>query len=631
MLLEAPGALEDVEPQKRCTSGDPVAPGRVARSAKCGLPVAATVRAMNGRAPCPDCGDLHQPGAGPCPDASLAGCTLPGGLCVFERLGETSVGPLYHAEYVDSGVEVTLVILQQEASGRAPSSDTSDRARLQDQLRQATGIKHPNVATVYAVAETPEGLSYMAFEMVRGELLSEYIAARPALLLEEAVDLCLQAAAGLQATHDAGFVHGNLSPDTILVTQTRDDRPLVKLIRFGLIQDGGDRPAAQQQPTEYASPERLSGQAPDERSDVFGLGAVFHYLLTRAPPGTEVNQAELIPEAVRFVLASALAPLPADRFQTIEEFSRALKRATGRRPSWIRGLTPSWIGDLTPRALTAGAIGAGLAVAIAGHWFLGHPQRSRTGAAPDETATASRPLPTTEVSESARSPLISLRSAVPLDSAPLHKAAGSLPASKPGGAPPRQRELAPTPAVAAAPESVASEATESKAPEPGPGNSTLIDTLSVMAPREEMPRQSATPPPVAPAPAPVQPTPPARPKPAPVGRVDAEAEARAGAGQTLAAYARALESQDLKAVERVYPGLTARERAAWRQFFKVTREFEVPLNIGRLAMVDSGARLDVRGTYQYWNRSLHRPDRTPVSFVAMIRRSPDGWRLTAIH
>jgi hypothetical protein len=122
-----------------------------------------------------------------------------------------------------------------------------------------------------------------------------------------------------------------------------------------------------------------------------------------------------------------------------------------------------------------------------------------------------------------------------------------------------------------------------------------------------------------------------RPKPAPRGRADAETEARAGAGQALAAYARALESQDLKAVEWIYPGLTARERAAWGKFFKVTRQFEVTLNIERFAMVDSEARLDVRGTYQYWNRSLHRPERTPVSFVATIRRSTDGWRLTAIH
>jgi tRNA A-37 threonylcarbamoyl transferase component Bud32 len=529
------------------------------------------------------------------------------------------VGPLYHAEY-DSGVEVTLLILRQEASNRAPSSDSTVLARLQDQFRQASRIKHPNVATIHVVAESPEGLPYVAFEVVRGELLSEYLAARSPLSVEEAVDLCLQAAAGLQAAHDAGLVHGNLSPDTVLVTQTPGDRPLVKLIRFGLVEDDGDRPAEQQQ---YASPERLAGHPPDERSDVFGLGAVFHYLLTGVPPGPEVNQEELIPEAVRSVLGSALAPLPAERFQTIEEFSRTLKRATRWRPSWI--------GGFTPRALTAGAIVAGLAVMSAGLWFLGDPQRSRTGAAADETATIRRPLPSNEVSESARSPMIPLPSAAPLDSAPLDKAAGPLPASKPREPPPQKRELAPAPALAAVTESVASEAAESKAPGPASRDSTLIDTLSAAPPRENIPRQSAAPPPVAPAAVPVPPTPLARPKPAPVARVDAEAEARAGAGQALAAYARALESQDLKAVEWVYPGLTARERGAWRKFFSVTREFEVTLNIERLAIVGSEAQLDVRGVYEYWNRSLHRPERTPVSFLATLRRSPDGWRLIAIH
>jgi hypothetical protein len=226
--------------------------------------------------------------------------------------------------------------------------------------------------------------------------------------------------------------------------------------------------------------------------------------------------------------------------------------------------------------------------------------------------------------------VIPLHSAVPLDSAPLDKAAAPLPASKPRVAPPQKRELAPAPALAAVPESVASEAPESKAPGPGPRDSTLIDTLSAVAPREDMP-QSTAPPPVAPVPVTAPPPPLARPKPAPVRSVDAEAEARAGAEQTLAAYARALESQDLKAVEWVYPGLTARERAAWRQFFKVTREFEVTLNIERLAILGSEAQLDVRGFYEYWNRSLHRAERTPVNFLATLRRSPDGWRLIAIH
>ncbi len=69
-------------------------------------------------------------------------------------------------------------------------------------------------------------------ECFTGELLSETLARRGALPVEEALDLCLQAAAGLEAAHNLRWVHGTLSPDTILLTQTVGGRPLVKLISF---------------------------------------------------------------------------------------------------------------------------------------------------------------------------------------------------------------------------------------------------------------------------------------------------------------------------------------------------------------------------------------------------------------
>ena len=62
------------------------------------------------------------------------------------------------------------------------------------------------------------------------------------------------------------------------------------------------------------------------------------------------------------------------------------------------------------------------------------------------------------------------------------------------------------------------------------------------------------------------------PKPAMTAPIDATAEARAAAGRTLATYARALEANDLHAVEWIYPRITDRERAAWKKFFEVARD-----------------------------------------------------------
>ena len=110
-----------------------------------------------------------------------------------------------------------------------------------------------------------------------------------------------------------------------------------------------------------------------------------------------------------------------------------------------------------------------------------------------------------------------------------------------------------------------------------------------------------------------------------------EVEARAALGRTIGSYAQALESSDIHAVQWVYPELTDRERKAWEKFFRVARNLDVNLNVERYAIEGSEARVDVRGTYQYWNRSLHRAEQRSVAFVATLRRNPDGWRLIAIR
>jgi hypothetical protein len=119
--------------------------------------------------------------------------------------------------------------------------------------------------------------------------------------------------------------------------------------------------------------------------------------------------------------------------------------------------------------------------------------------------------------------------------------------------------------------------------------------------------------------------------PKPVGREPAEVEARAAVSRAVASYARALESSDLQALQWAYPKLTEREREAWKKFFSVARDLVVTLNVERYAITDSEARLDVRGSYRYWNRSLHRSERAPVKFLATLERSTDGWRLTDIR
>jgi serine/threonine protein kinase len=308
---------------------------------------------------CPDCGGVHEPGTGPCSESPLVGPTLPDGFRVLGRVRETSFGSYCRAEYADSGVEVDFIFLRPEKSGREPSGVAPELARLRDRLSRATSLKHPNIARILAVGDTPEGARYIAFEVLRGELLSEILDARHIFPLKEAIDLTLQAAAGLQAAHEAGLYHGNLSPHSILVPRKQDGRALtVKLIAFGVVER--EALSVADQDINYMAPERLAGQAPDVRSDVFSLGAVLHRLLTGVPPGAKPVAEEPIPKPVRRVLAKAIAPSAAKRFQTIAEFTQALSLAAERPSARPR----------TQRVLAASALGLAAGLALAVIWLL---------------------------------------------------------------------------------------------------------------------------------------------------------------------------------------------------------------------------------------------------------------------
>jgi hypothetical protein len=213
-------------------------------------------------------------------------------------------------------------------------------------------IKHPNVLEVYETGETSDGSFYIVLEQPAGELLSTILAARGPRPVQEAVEVCLQASAGLQAAHALGVVHGNVSADTILVAREADGRPRLKLGGFSLglfLRGAGPEQWAS---AKYAGPEQRCGVAADERSDVFSLGALLHHLLSGAPPESG-SVAGPIPPSMRDVLAKALEEAPARRFQSVSAFVGALERASGAvsRPQ------KAWAGRARLREM-AGAAGS---------------------------------------------------------------------------------------------------------------------------------------------------------------------------------------------------------------------------------------------------------------------------------
>jgi D-alanyl-D-alanine dipeptidase len=328
-------------------------------------------------------------------------------------LGESPVCEHYRAEY-PTGPEVAVLIL----------GSSAELALRRPSPQPATQVQHPNVVAIHDLNETHDGLVYAVAERLTGTFLSLTLVLRGALPLQEAVDLCLQAAAGLQAAHDLGWIHGSLSPYTILLSQTVGGRPLVKLIGFFAHEFPLRQPAAESsiEVGGYASPERIAGHPPDERSDVFSLGAVLHHLLTGAPP-TPGSQGGRVPKAVSAVLHRALAPSPARRFQTMAEFAAALALSYEEEFPILapnRPARPAW-----RRAHAFGAAAALVAV-LAGLWLRWGTQRPSVG---ESAAARSQELGSTAAVEPDSS---SALARLPADSGPgavgrLNSAAAQIP------------------------------------------------------------------------------------------------------------------------------------------------------------------------------------------------------------
>src|SRR6202051_1408472 len=196
-------------------------------------------------------------------------------------------------------------------------------------------LEHPNIARFYDAGVDTEGLPYLSMEYVKGQTLMGWCDTQ-ALRLEERLALFLQVLDAVKYAHEKHVIHRDLKPSNIFVTESGQ----VRLLDFGvakLLQDDGDqtqisRIYGQALTPDYASPELLSGEPVDPRSDVYSLGMLLYELLTGTRPYRLNLRASLA--GLRHAVASADVSRPstqltreasAARAATQEQLARKLR------------------------------------------------------------------------------------------------------------------------------------------------------------------------------------------------------------------------------------------------------------------------------------------------------------------
>ena len=289
---------------------------------------------------CPNDGQTLR-ASGPAED--LVGQVIADRYHVLKKLGEGGMGQVYLAEHVKMGRRSAIKVMN-------PSMvhDPDAVARFNREAANASRITHPNVCAIYDFGETPDGLIYLAMEFVEGEPLTDLLARERTLPLGRAAGIFLQVADALQAAHDLSIVHRDLKPDNIMLARARDGSDVVKVVDFGIAKAVGGDDSQKVTKTglvvgtpEFMSPEQLSGDPLDGRSDVYSLALVLFKMVTGKLPfeGTTVQDTMVkrltddpasladtrpdlrFPPGLQACLDSALARRPVDRYQSAAKFA----------------------------------------------------------------------------------------------------------------------------------------------------------------------------------------------------------------------------------------------------------------------------------------------------------------------
>ena len=244
--------------------------------------------------------------------------------------------------------------------------DRADQGAREDLVREAQAaskLNHPNIAQIYDLGQTDEGMPFFVMEFVDGENLAQQLKSGP-LEWRQSVRVAQEVARALSEAHRHGIIHRDIKPGNIVANRNWD----VKVLDFGLARmleigttrtllpdetvkaDSGTTVAGQLKGTPgYFSPEQSLGGAIDHRTDLFSLGCVLYECLTgvrpfladtlagsldrvrTATPRKPSEAKPSLPRALDGIVLKLVEKDPAQRYQSADEVIAALDKVLGVR------------------------------------------------------------------------------------------------------------------------------------------------------------------------------------------------------------------------------------------------------------------------------------------------------------
>jgi len=567
---------------------------------------------------------------------------------IVRELGAGGMGVVFVAEDVRLGRQVAIKFV--------PDGVADDRQlfdRLRSEARTASALNHPNICTLYDIGDH-DGRPFLVMELLQGRTLRDRLMTGP-LKTDETIDIGIQVADALDAAHREHIIHRDIKPANLFL----NERGPVKILDFGLAKYVSHQPSAlTAAPTDltsagmtlgtvaYMSPEQVTGDPLDARSDLFSFGVVLYEcvtghqpfkgktsglilseILNRTPPSPLTFNPDL-PLRLQEIITNCLEKDRELRYQDAAALRTDIKRLkrdldSGPRMASRIGIpidatasvtqpvpvttksSPTAAVPQSHRGMLAAAIAGVLLIATAAAVLMfrawSSEQRPTTPVAPvvqappvaenDRPAVAITP-PATPPAETRPAPSAIERKTEPRRPSPS-------PAPSPSGTPPGRSDAPAGPQVPPETPPVA-------AAIPLPVPPVAVDALKPLAP-------PAVPPPPVPVPAPA---------------ASAAEDDDTAIRRVIAAYARAIETKDLNAFRSVKPNLSGAEQRRLEDSFRSVASQKVDINV--LAIERRGPTAVVKVKRRDTLTASGRSQTSESQQTLTLIRSGAGWVISEI-
>ena len=220
----------------------------------------------------------------------------------------------------------------------AAAADDLD-VRLFREARILAGLEHPGMVPVHDAGTLADGRAFCCMKYVEGQTLAQHVAI---LNLPDRLRLLERIAEPLDFAHARGFIHRDLKPDNVMIGAFGE----VLVMDWGLakvgvtsLEAGETEITTAVQPAQktslrvtgqgsvlgtqgYMSPEQARGDIEvDHRTDIFSLGAILTFMLTRSAPGELPAASGSVPRPLRAICEKAMAADPNARYQSAREMT----------------------------------------------------------------------------------------------------------------------------------------------------------------------------------------------------------------------------------------------------------------------------------------------------------------------